>query len=342
MNNDRYLIILCGGSGERLWPLSRRSRPKQLVPFGGGKTLLEQTIERISPLATSVAQIGLVTTENYQALIEQTVGSTVGTVWSEPVARNTAPALLRVAYEIAQINPDAVIAFLPADHFIPHADQFNQALEQACAVAAAHDVIVTLGVKPTYVATGYGYIQAEPSDQPWAPVQQFHEKPTVEKATEYIAVGNVSWNIGIFVGTAGRFCREAERWAPELYQGIKDFCEGIARYESLPSISFDYAIAEKSDRMVVIPCDFEWNDIGNLAVFLELAALHTDNPSQVVNWQGEGNVAYAGNKVVAYVGVSDLCLIETADVTLVVKKSEAEKVKAMVGYLSQGTLETLL
>lgn len=339
---NRSFVILCGGSGERLWPLSRHNRPKQLIPFIDGKTLLEQTIERIQPLVSSSDVLGLVTTEEYQELIEKTVGSTVGKIWAEPVARNTAPAILLAAYDIAQRNPDQVIAFLPADHFIPDAAAFNDALLHALELVSLHDVIATLGVKPTRPATGYGYIQAAPTINRWSPVSAFHEKPTAEQAAAYCASGSLYWNIGIYVGKASAFCAEAEVHAPDLFAGIKAYVAGRGSYDQLHSISFDYAIAEKSDRLVLYPCDFAWNDIGNLAVFLELTAAYTNNASPVINCLGEGNVAYAGKKTVAVIGVSDLCIIETDDVTLVVKKSDAEKVKTMVHQLKQEKRETIL
>lgn len=355
---DNYFIIPCGGSGTRLWPLSRKNRPKQLLPFLNNKSLLEQTIDRIKPLAKSLQNIGVVTCQEQAHLITQTIGDKVGILLAEPTPRNTGPAILYSCLEIAKKSPEAVVSFLAADHFIPETKKFCSYLQKAINFAESHDKIVTLGLMPTYPATGYGYIQAKTSGklrsspfllagQPYD-VKKFHEKPDRQKAMEYLKQGDIFWNLSMFVGKVSVFINEYKAHAPEIYQAVSSYVSTGLGYEQAPSVSIDYAIMEKSENITIIPCDFAWNDIGNLDVFLSIEQQHEGRmpqkatSHQVINISGKNNIAKTSKKVVTFIGVDNLCLIEDGDVILVAKRDEVEKVKEVHKKLYEKRLEELL
>ena len=341
-----FLIVLSGGSGERLWPLSRKNKPKQLIPFMQGKSMLEQTLDRLALLADSKEQLGIVTTEQHAVLIDQLVGQKYGFMIIEPAPRNTAAATILSCLKIQKQNPEAIVVICPADHFIKDDHAFTGQLEVAIEYVRKENSIATLGVVPTYPATGYGYILPEVCDKKdsnaFYSVQAFTEKPSLAQAKMYVEQGNVYWNIGVYLGRVDVMLAEIERCSPELFQAVVAYVEYGADYRLIPSTSIDYALAEKSDKMVVFPCDFAWSDVGNLTSFLSLATSDAHQASLVINSGGENNSAYSYKKAVAFVGVSDLCVVETDDVTLVVKKSEAEAVRSLVRDMRGRKLDILL
>lgn len=329
-----YFVILAGGSGERLWPLSSQARPKQLIPFVNGVSLLEQTLQRIRSLAVDKNHLMVLTNRDQQEAIK-TCLKTRGTVVPEPVARNTGPAILFACMQIAEKNPDAVVVVLPSDHFIPETEKFAAQLVAAISFASWMDNIAMLGVKPTSPATGYGYIQYQPENMMsgWVcfPIQKFHEKPDKEQAQKYVEQENMLWNVGIFVGRARIFLDEYQRHAPELYEAMQAYHRGELDYSKLPALSIDHAIMEKSERLVVFPSHFQWHDVGNLTTFLTLKAQHeTERATEVINVNGQGNIACATKKVVAFVGVDNLCVVETDDELLIVAQEQVESVRQVL------------
>lgn len=342
-----YFVVLSGGSGERLWPLSRKSKPKQLIPFMQGKSMLEQMLDRLSLLATTKEQLGIVTTEQHAALINELVGSKYGFVIIEPTPRNTAAATILSCLQLYKKNPQAIVVVCPADHFIQDDQAFAAQVKAAIKLVTQEKVIATLGVVPTHPATGYGYIIPELVDaeikKNWYSVQAFTEKPSLTQAKMYLEQGNVYWNIGVYVAQVSVMLAEIERCSPELYQAVVDYVERGFEYSAIPSTSIDYALAEKSNKMVVLPSDFTWSDVGNLNSFLAHATFKSaEIASIVINSGCQNNSAYAHKKAVAFVGVSDLCVVETDDVILVVKKSDAESVRALVQDIRGKKLDALL
>lgn len=342
-----FFVILSGGSGERLWPLSRKNKPKQLIPFMQGKSMLEQTLDRLSLLATSKEQLGIVTTDQHAALINQLVSNKYGFMIIEPAARNTAAATILSCLKLQKQNSEAVVVICPADHFIKDDQLFMAQVEKAIEYIKKEQVIAILGVVPTYPATGYGYILPEMCDkkteQVCYPVQAFIEKPSLTQAKMYLEQGNVYWNIGVYVAQVSVMLAEIERCSPDLYKAVVAYEQDGVNYRLIPSTSIDYALAEKSDKMVVLPCNFAWSDVGNLNSFLSHATFESAaSASLVINSGGENNSAYSRKKAVAFVGVSDLCAVETDDVILVVKKSDAESVRALVQDMRGRKLDILL
>lgn len=334
-----YCVILAGGSGERLWPLSRVRLPKQLLVVGSDRTLLDQAIDRVSGLVPS-SNIWVSTTQQHADRIADVVGHRIGNIVIEPGSRNTGPAILYCCMELYKHDPHAVVAFLPADPFIPMNAHFADFLEHALDYVCNHDHIALLGLKPRYPATGYGYIEfdkqaQEVSHDGLIPVKKFHEKPSFQVAQDYIAAGNMLWNAGMFCGKAGVFLEEFEKHAPEMFAGVQAFMQGAGRYEDVISDSIDYAIMEKSNRISVLPVDFPWCDVGNVEVFLSIKEQSQQQASNVVSIDAKGNLVDAPGKLVALVGVEDLCIVDTGDTLLVVKRQEAEKVKQVVKALKE-------
>ena len=332
-----YFVILAGGSGERLWPLSSPARPKQLIPFINGITLLEQTIVRIQSLIRSKNHLFILTNTDQQEAIKKIVGKQ-GSVIVEPIGRNTAPAIASACAELYEKNPDAVIAILPSDHFIPESENIHALLTAAIAYASFYDKLVLLGIKPTFAATGYGYIQYTSTQQisGWTcyPIEHFHEKPDKEKAQEYLEKDGIAWNIGIFVGKVKTFIQEFETHAPNLWQNIQDYRSDKKKYDEIEPISIDHAIMEKSNNLVIFPAQFAWHDVGNLTTFLSLKMQYEKTGSaEIVNVNGQDNIAYAAKKTVAFVGVSNICLVESENEIIVVAQDQVESVRKVLTSL---------
>lgn len=329
-----YFVVLAGGSGERLWPLSRHRQPKQLIPFLNKKSLLEQTLDRIQPLTTSIDRVVVVTNKDQVHAIEALVGCRVGKIIVEEVGRNTAPAILLACHYLVQKDPHAMVVVLPADAYIPDRDAFCSTIMQGISHLTAVDDIAVFGLKPTYAATGYGYIQADIA-RPIAnssgyAIVQFHEKPDQACAQMYVDRGDMLWNIGIFAASVKKFLEEFGLHAPQLTNDIEQYLRGTYKYSEVQNISVDYAVMEKSSKIVVFPALFEWYDVGNLNVFLTLQAKYSSDALPVISYDGTGNLASTKQKLVVCVGVSDLCIVETDDVILVAQKQTVENVKKVL------------
>jgi len=339
MTEKPVFIFLAGGSGERLWPLSRKDRPKQLIPFLGNQSLLEQSIDRIASLASDKKNLIVLTNQEQSPAITQLVGDRVGDVMAEPASRNTGPAILYACLKSVSrdISDDPVLVFLPSDHFIPDAKKFCTALQKTIGYASNHDVIALLGLMPVFPATGYGYIQAKISQDSCYPVEKFHEKPTLDVAQEYIRRDDMFWNIGIFIARRSVLLKEFQKHAPELFSGMQEYLAEKQVYKNLPNISIDYAIMEKSSNIVMLPADFEWHDVGNIKTFLDIKTKYgkKDEVSRVITCEGQNNSAITSKKIVACVGVSDVCIVETDDIILVVAKDRVEQVKQILGKIKE-------
>lgn len=337
-SQNLYAAILAGGSGERLWPLSRQQKPKQLLEIAQKGTLLDQAIDRIMDYIPK-ENILISTTLKFASIINEYVGSRIGQVICEPSARNTAPAILLTCMKIAQLNPDAVVIFLPADPFIPRAENaaFADSIKQALNFVAENDCIALLGVKPTDPSTAYGYIeydQTAPSDS-LTKIVSFHEKPSLDKAVSYLAQGNMLWNTGMFCGKASVFIKEFQQHSPEVYKGIVDFLAGNSSYDKIPSISIDYAVIEKSKHTYVLPINLTWYDVGNLQVFLSLKQQYEGFDTTLVTEDARNNLVDVPKHLVALVGVDDLCVYKSDDVIIIAKNSATEKIRAIVNQLKK-------
>ena len=274
-NNEAYAVILAGGSGSRLWPLSRQSMPKQFLALDGDDTMLQTTIDRLSPVIKSdhvliVTQEAHAKGEAYHALLPFKS-------LFEPVARNTAPAIALAAARLVADGSDPIMVVLPADHVIKDAVEFRACLQRAISAAQGGN-LVTFGIQPTRPDTGFGYVKTTNSDQLSAnsvlDVERFTEKPDLATAEKFLEEGGYYWNSGMFVWRASVILAEIEQYLPEVYRIVQTIgqesrltgnCQAAIdkHFAAMPSVSIDYGVLEKSSRVSLIPCDFGWNDVGS-------------------------------------------------------------------------------
>ncbi|MFH1644751.1 MAG: mannose-1-phosphate guanylyltransferase [bacterium] len=345
--NNVFFVILAGGQGQRLWPLSRQNTPKPLIPFLGEKSLLEQTIERIQDLTESKQNIVIVTASDQFASVNNLVNDKVDQIISEPEGKNTAPAILLSCLKIKEQNENAVIVVLSADHFIPEKGKFQEYLRNVIQFASKNDELAIFGLKPRYAATGYGYIQADTFSEMKKEnfesykVLKFHEKPNQDVADLYVECSYMFWNVGIFVSNLKTFLNEFEKHQPKLVEQMQNYLKTGNGYEDLQSISVDYAVLEKSENVTVFPADFEWYDVGNLDVFLTLQEKHYQKQKNIIDIDSQNNLVNT-KKLAVLIDVEDLCVVETNDVILISKRDKVEKVKNVVGFLSEQKLKELL
>jgi mannose-1-phosphate guanylyltransferase len=343
MNSSLIPVILAGGKGERFWPLSRKHRPKQFLSLdGSGKSLLQATADRLLPLAEDWENLWVVTSSQLAAGVqEQLPQMPVKNLLAEPEGRDTAPAVAWTTLEIAKrYGEEAVIGFFPADPWIEDLQGFQQTLRAATELAATQKAIATLGVKPNYPSTGYGYIeQGEQTGTfggfPVYRVNRFTEKPNRQTAAEFLATGRFSWNSGMFIFKAGVVLQELRTHAPEIINLLEK--QGTAAYPELPKISIDYALMEKTKLAYVLPADFGWDDLGDWNAIERL--LKGDTPNvEIGNHLGldtQGALIYATDDedVVVTIGLEDIVIVRDRNVTLIVKKDRTQEIKQVLKLL---------
>lgn len=339
-------VLLSGGSGTRLWPLSTPERPKQFVPLFGGRSLFDLTLARLDGIEDVAAPI-VVTGAAHLELVETALQSRSvedPQVVVEPIGRNTAPAAIAAAL-ISE--PDDVMVILPSDHLIAEVDAFQQAVGRA-AGHAREGAIVTFGIEPTRPETGYGYIEMGDRREPGAfEVSVFKEKPTVEIAREMVDDGSHVWNSGMFVARSDHLLEEARLHCPALVEGVEAALpSGDGRVHALaPSFgeveadSIDYAIMEKTDRALVIPIDVGWDDVGSYRSLLAAVARDSDGnhvEGEVVLQEVTGSFINATSRTVAVAGLSDVVVVETPDAVLVLPLDRSQEVRDLARRVDRG------
>jgi len=320
---NQYVFILAGGSGKRLWPLGRQKLPKQFIPFQDEKTLLDLTIERMS-LMVPPERIWILTVAEYQDMMK-TYAHQVGRIIAEPKARNTGPAIFYALQQLHLIDSQASIIVTPSDHAINDNATLIHAIKDAQGYAQHNNTIVLCGIRPTYPATGYGYIERTIRDS-IAPVIKFHEKPTQDSAQHYIGSDSFLWNTGIFCATVKALLHEY-------------ILHTSASYEYLATESIDYMIFEKSGNLQVIEAQCDWSDVGTLDLFV---AAKKGNNQDVVTLNAHNIVVHGTKKLVVVMDVDDISVIETTDVLLITRRSETEKIKNVVEYLKDNGYEEFI
>jgi mannose-1-phosphate guanylyltransferase/mannose-6-phosphate isomerase len=339
-------VLLSGGSGTRLWPLSREAYPKQFLPLVGDNTMMQDTWLRVAPIAT-VAPI-VVANEDHRFLAAEQlrlVGVAHAAILLEPVGRNTAPAIAAAALQATADGGDPLLLVLPSDHVVRDARAFRAAV-QAAIPAAEDGELVTFGIVPEAPETGFGYIEANPDDDGVRKVLRFVEKPDAATAQSYLDGGGYYWNSGMFLFRASRYLEELGRFRPDILDAVRAAFAAAQRdgdfvrldkdaFAASPSDSIDYAVMEKTDRAMVLPVDIGWNDVGSWSALWEVSeqddggnAHHGD----VVSIDSHNNYAYA-RRMVALVGVDDLVVVETDDAVLVARKDRVQQVKDVVAKL---------
>ena len=341
-------VILCGGSGTRLWPLSRSGYPKQFVEFEKGKTLFKSTIERVANLDNVVDPI-VVCNEAHRFLTKGNLDelNRSGTIIIEPIARNTAPAIALAAFAAIKSSPDAVLLVCPSDHAIEGRSAFVKAVSEAMALACT-GYLVTFGIRPTGPETGFGYIATgTPIAEGSFTVDRFVEKPVLTKAKAMIDAGGFFWNSGMFVFKASVYLEALKSFAPEIYaQSEKAIDEAKLEHgfvapdaqamTDCPSDSIDYAVMEKTDKAAVVPLNVVWNDLGAWNSLHAVADKDTENNvviGDTLNLGCTNCYLHSTDRLVAAVGMRDVAVVETSDAVLVTPLSRAQEVKNIVAAL---------
>lgn len=343
--NDLLPVILSGGSGTRLWPLSRESYPKQFLPLVEDISMLQATWRRVAPLAGR-RPIVVANQEHRFMAAEQLreMGAEPSAILLEPVGRNTAPAIAVAALEAMRDGEDALLLVLPSDHVIRDEAAFH-AVVQAALPAAREGRLVTFGIVPTAPETGYGYIQAAAGEGVRA-VAQFVEKPDRQTAERYLASGAYFWNSGMFLFRASRYLQELQRWQPAMLAACRqaldearrdtDFVRLQAeRFATCPSDSIDYAVMEKTDAAAVIALDAGWNDVGSWAALWEATPQDAEGNAHhgdVIALNCRNTYAHA-SRLVAMIGLDDVVVVDTDDALLIAHRDQVQQVKDVVGKI---------
>ena len=353
--NDTFAIIMAGGKGERFWPQSRTSKPKQLLNLIGKLTLIEQTVERLTPLVKN-ENIIVITNEDYVAPMCSLLRNIPKeNIIGEPQGKDTAPCISLAAAVVSSKtdNPDAVMVVLPADHVINNHKALLDVIKD-CAVVAKSGKIVTIGVNPTFPSTGYGYIKCGPkipleTETNFYKSEGFREKPTADKAEEFLSEGCYKWNSGMFVWTLSTIMDAFSQHAPALAKGAEVLKDSITKgaferklnfqYELFDKISIDYAVMEKVDNLVVAECTFDWDDVGSWTALRNQIRPSANNNVVQGNHVGldTKNCIIVGDSshLIATIDIDDLIIVHTEDATLICKSKSAQRVKEIVHLIDE-------
>ncbi len=346
-----YPVILSGGAGTRLWPLSRAVMPKQLLPLVSDKTMLQETVLRVAGWPELMAPVVVCGNEHRFLVAEQMreIGAAPLGILLEPAGRNTAPAVAAAAHYLSRIDPEAVMLVLPADHVIENGEAFAEAVKRA-AQMVEEGALATFGIVPQGPETGYGYVHRgtpmDGSDNCYK-VDRFVEKPDRATAEGFLRDGGYYWNSGMFLFRAERFLSELTRFKPEIAAATEaavrlgytdlDFCRlHEDSFNACPSDSIDYAVMEHTERAVVVPADIGWSDVGSWSALWEVQQRDAEGNARRgdVYLDGVSNsLVRAESRIVAVVGVQDLIVVETPDAVLVVHKDQVQRVKQVVDHL---------
>lgn len=344
MDPTLYVLVLAGGSGERFWPYSRRARPKQLLKLFSGRTMLEETIERLGD-AVSASHVFVLTNREQEAAVRAACPQLPPeNIVAEPAKRDTAPAVALGVGLVLRRDPRAVMAVLPADHLIRNAAAFRRDMRAGAREAAKSGALLTIGIKPTWACPGFGYIEQGRQvghDPDIFEVRRFREKPNPEMADAFVRQGNFRWNAGMFVWSIPAIMGELTKHAPELAAFVARMrtAEDLdallaAEFPKLPKISIDYAVMEKASHVLELEAGFDWDDVGSWVAVAKYLRPHAEANAancDLTTHDAAHNIVFSTNgKHVVLSGVQDLIVIDTGDALLVCHRSEAEKIKKLV------------
>ena len=345
MSNLLFPVILAGGKGERFWPLSRKDRPKQFLSLdGSSRSLLQATADRLITVASGWNNLWVITSSQIAAGVRQQLPELPSqNLLIESQGRDTAAAVAWASLEIKKrYTEDAIIGFFPSDHWIADQEAFQRTLDAATQLAASTEAIVTLGIKPTFPSTGYGYIeQGEKigrfNDLPAYHVNRFTEKPNRETAETFLSTGRFSWNSGMFVFRAGVVLKELYTHAPEIIEPLEQ--RGPDIYPQLLKQSIDYALMEKTNLAYVLPVEFGWDDLGDWNALERLLKKPENTNVELATHVGldtQGSIVYATNSedVIVTIGLEDVVIVRDRNVTLVINKDRSQEIKQILQTLA--------
>ena len=358
----RHCVILAGGGGTRLWPASRRSCPKQFLSLGSGnESLLAATARRLESFCQTRLYV-VTAAEQAEQVRKDLPKLAARAVICEPSARNTAAALGLAAVHLLHQDPEAVMAAIPADQHIGDEDEFRRVVELAFAAAEDHEAIITVGIVPTRPETGYGYLKlGEPVAAELHHIEAFVEKPDAQTAIGYVESGRYLWNGGMFFTKAARLLDEIRAYMPETAKGLQTIADALARqeegqpdaeevcrrvYPTLPSVSIDYGVMERTSPVMTIRGDFAWNDVGSWNALADYCPSDDDGNVMVGNAvtheAGNNIVVSDADTIVAIAGVHDLVVVQSGNAVLVLPRDRAQDVRALVDAMRDGNLNEYL
>ena len=346
-----YGVIMAGGGGTRFWPLSRKAKPKQFLNLSGKYTMVMDTIKRLCRVADK-EDIFVVTGEGFVASTAEETKEILRAdhILGEPAARNTAACIGYAAMEIVKKYGDGVMCVAASDHFIKDEEEYERVMRMAASLADEKDALVTIGIKPTFPSTGYGYIRSNRNaEADYSEVEEFVEKPNLETAKGYLASGQYAWNSGMFVWKASVILGYFERLLPDIYECLVKIGDAMGTdrekqviqevYPAIPKISVDYGIMERAKGVLMVEGDFGWNDVGSFDALEEI--YEKDENGNVVLANGclldtNGCILYGdGEKLIATLGVQDLVIAQTKDIVLVCDKKRAQDIKLIPETLAK-------
>lgn len=342
-------LIMAGGRGERFWPRSRKSCPKQFLSLtNDGETMIQQAVKRILPLV-SPEDIFIATNLEYKSLVRKQLQSIPEeNILCEPVGRNTAPCIGLGAIHILKRYRDAIMIVLPSDHLIKYTDMFVDALDGACDVAEKGNNLVTLGIAPDYPETGYGYIKFDIGKKVGRAfaVERFVEKPDLSTAREYLTSEQYLWNSGMFIWKSSSIMENMKLYLPKVFEGLNRIAESIGtekervvlteEFKAFPSVSVDYGIMEKAQDIYIVPGTFGWDDVGSWLAMERLNAVDEFGNilnGDIVSINTRNCIAQGNGKLLALVGMEDMIMIDTEDATLVCNKNATQDIKKVLENL---------
>ncbi|MFO7160556.1 MAG: mannose-1-phosphate guanylyltransferase [[Clostridium] cellulosi] len=358
MDLDRFAVIMAGGAGSRLWPLSRESRPKQFIEVGDGKCMLLQTIDRIREIVP-YDKCFIITNKKLFDITRKTVEDIipVSNIILEPMRKNTAACIAYAAMILKEKAGQGVLCFIPADGYVGDENSYRAAVMQACRAAEETNNLVVIGITPTYPSTGYGYIHiaSEKAENGAYKVERFVEKPDLATAERYMKSGDYLWNSGILVGTAEAILKNVKKYLPNHFDSLSRAVKAENNgqlplaienaYNMLENISFDNGVLEKCSAISAVKGRFDWDDIGSLGALPRVLGTDKDGNAIKGNYVGidTSNTIICGNDMlVAAVGVNNMVIAVTQDAVLVCPKDRVQDVKALVGRLKEKGLERYL
>jgi len=361
----RYGVVMAGGGGSRFWPLSRKERPKQLLNLSGKDLMINETLDRLSAvverenmfIVTNVFQAELMKVETEGRIKKDHI-------LAEPAARNTSACVGYAAMEIMRKYGDGIMCILPSDHFVKDEEEFSHVLEAAMVAAEQTDALVTIGIEPSFAATGYGYIKGKQGSRTsvgdqngkyYSVVEEFVEKPDKETAQIYLESGNYLWNSGMFIWKASTILSYLERLLPDVYRCLSEIGDAMGTekeqevlekiYPLIPKISIDYGIMERADNVLVIPGSFGWNDIGSLdmlCLMKEADGNENVRYGETICEESSHCIIYGTDKLIATIGLENMIVVQTKDVVLVCPRDRAQEVKTIVDQLAEQGRERYL
>lgn len=344
-------VIMAGGKGERFWPKSRMSYPKQFLSLTpDGETMIQKTVRRISSIV-NIEDVFVVTNSDYVNIVkEQLSEMPLENILAEPCARNTAPCIGLAAAVIKKKYDDAVMLVLPSDHLIRYEEMYIDSLRNAISVAEEDNSLVTIGITPTYPETGYGYINFSRMDDSKRhgvyKVKKFVEKPDINTAKEYLASGKYLWNSGMFVWKTSSVLKAFEEFLPEIYSGLDDIENAFGtsefskiledKFETFPSVSVDFGIMEKAENIYTVSGSFGWDDVGS---WLAMERINKTNEfgnyisGDVITINTHKSIILGGKKLISVIGMNNLIVVDTDDAMLICDKNSTQDVKKVIENL---------